>query len=242
MPRQVRRHGSASMGDQYQAIVESIHSCDRVLENVSRLVMTCSSYFDGDTMKHLIEDIMSLSNANVQVDHTVNYSKRNLESMEADGVLEAKAAVKRIKSDLNELSKTDTSNSEFVKKIGLILQVRGEEDEEEGIVMVESGDTEAIFTCPYTVKLIETPMKHDKCQHKISKTGLDAMLKNRQRAPCPVPGCMAHWSKGTSTIDKEFEKRLNRFLRVQRETAGTEHLTQQPAAIIDDDDEEYTQI
>ena len=131
MPRQARRGGggggsgrqSSSAGDPYGAILESIQSSDSILENVSRVLMESTDYFSAEDVENLKSDVLSLANANVQMKHTVDYTKRNLNDMNPDGDLPAKEAVKKMKSDIITLSKTDTSTSKYVKQIEKLLQV-----------------------------------------------------------------------------------------------------------------------
>ena len=128
MPRQARRGGggggsgrqSSSAGD---PILESIQSSDSILENVSRVLMESTDYFSAEDVENLKSDVLSLANANVQMKHTVDYTKRNLNDMNPDGDLPAKEAVKKMKSDIITLSKTDTSTSKYVKQIEKLLQV-----------------------------------------------------------------------------------------------------------------------
>lgn len=245
MPRQVDRGGNkgrqSAAGDQYKAINESIKSCDNVLESVSRVLMESTAYFNEQNIKELSNDIMFLANTNVQTNHTVAYAKRNLDAMEPTADMPAKDIVKKMKSDIIELSKTDTANSDFVKKIGKILQVTGQEDEDEDMVMLEAKDTEAHFMCPYTQQRIEVPMKNQSCSHTISQQGLTALLISNSPAICPVPGCVAKWTKVTSSVDTDFEKKMRRFFRVQEETGG-DHASHHVTELHDDDEAEYTQI
>lgn len=79
----------------------------------------------------------------------------------------------------------------------------------------------------------------DSCRHHISKQGLDVLLKNKHRtASCPVPGCAAKWTAATSVLDKAFEKRMNRFYRLQESTSVDAKYTEE----ILDEAEEYTQV
>ena len=71
---------------------------------------------------------------------------------------------------------------------------------------------------------------------------MNDLLRRVSIARCPVAGCDADWKRGFFKVDKEFQKRMKRFIRVQQETGGSEYLTQKPVEMIDDDDDEYTQI
>jgi hypothetical protein len=137
--------------------------------------------------------------------------------------------------------------------------------------MVEAKDKESDFICPFTVKKIVIPMKKyvelfvctcivsrkriltvvyflynfftcsQSCSHTISKQGLDAMLGKKPNAACPVAGCTAKWSRSSSSVDTDFQKRMQRFQRLQ-ETAGPEPSQHPTTEIFDDDEDEYTQI
>jgi hypothetical protein len=127
-PRQVNRGSIGRQGsssDQYKVIKDSIKSCDNVLESVSKILLLpeTSTYFSDEDIKEWSNIVMSLANANVQTNSTVAYAKRNLDTMEPSADMSAKEIVKKMKTDITNLSKTDTKNSEFVKKIGKILQV-----------------------------------------------------------------------------------------------------------------------
>ena len=45
---------------------------------------------------------------------------------------------------------------------------------------------------------------------------------NRNTVKCPVPACPANWSKQSASIDEEFELRMNRFFRLQKNMSATQ--------------------
>mmetsp|Transcript_14874 Transcript_14874/g.24611 ORF Transcript_14874/g.24611 Transcript_14874/m.24611 type:complete len:248 (-) Transcript_14874:308-1051(-) len=247
MPRQVQRGSSSgrqstSTSDHYHAILVATKSCENVLENASRTLMQTTTFFDEVTSKKLALDIMTLANDNAQVNGTVAYAKRNLELMEPDADKTPKENVKKMKNDLTEHSKTDTSRSANVLKIGKILKMGEPLEEEEEIEEIETADKISDFKCPYTITTIDIPMKNPSCRHIISMTGLNEMCRMR-KFDCPVAGCRAKWTKAHSSIDVDFQKRMQRFFRVHKQTeGGTERMSGPVATEILDDDEEYTQI
>ena len=110
MPRQANRGGyggrQSSSSDQYKAITDSAKSCESVLENISRILIESSAYFNQENMNEWSNNVMSLANANVQINHTVAYTKRNFDAMEPLPDESAKTIVKKMKDDITELSKT----------------------------------------------------------------------------------------------------------------------------------------
>jgi hypothetical protein len=118
---------SLSSADQFRTIQESTKLCEQVLENVSRVISESkqNAIINEKMAQEWSEEIIALANANVAIDDAVSYAKRNLETFEndANNSTDRKAVVKKIKSDVLKLSKTDTSKSKFVTSIGRILQV-----------------------------------------------------------------------------------------------------------------------
>lgn len=51
-----------------------------------------------------------------------------------------------------------------------------------------------------------------KCIHRLSKVALDETLKSK-RSQCPVPGCKAKWTKSSSSLDRDFELKMNEFFK-----------------------------
>jgi hypothetical protein len=54
-----------------------------------------------------------------------------------------------------------------------------------------------------------------------------------------VPGCSAQWTAATSTVDKSFEMRIERFYRLKANSMPDERYD---ATEVLDDDEGYTQL
>jgi hypothetical protein len=63
--------------------------------------------------------------------------------------------------------------------------------------------------------------------HRVSKLAYDDMMKRSTRNPskCPIFGCKAYWNLDSGSVDKDFQRTMDRFFRVkgaasQRNTAN----------------------
>jgi hypothetical protein len=66
------------------------------------------------------------------------------------------------------------------------------------------------------------------------------MFKNKRSVDCPVAGCTSKWQKGTATKDANFQLRLERFFRVQANSAATDD--HGDAVDLEELEDDYTQI
>lgn len=72
----------------------------------------------------------------------------------------------------------------------------------------------------------------------MSRIGYEAMMGNKRSIACPVAGCTSKWTKGGAVKDSNFKLRLERFFRVQANTANDENHD----AVDVELDDDYTQI
>jgi hypothetical protein len=72
----------------------------------------------------------------------------------------------------------------------------------------------------------------------MSRVGYEAMMGNKRSVACPVPGCSSKWQKGGAEKDQNFQLRLERFFRLQANTATDDHGDAVDVELEDD----YTQI
>jgi len=81
-----------------------------------------------------------------------------------------------------------------------------------------------------------------RCIHHVSKLALDAMLKNKNEVGCPVAGCPGKWGKDQAQIDKIFQLKVERCVRMKNLRSTNPMASQATAAAIaldnDDDDDE----
>lgn len=72
----------------------------------------------------------------------------------------------------------------------------------------------------------------------MSRAGYEAMMGNKRSVACPVAGCTSKWNKGAATKDPNFQLRLERFFRVQANSATDDH----DDAVDVELDDDYTQL
>jgi hypothetical protein len=76
----------------------------------------------------------------------------------------------------------------------------------------------------------------------MSRVGYEAMIGNKRSVACPVSGCSSKWQKGSATKDQNFQLRLERFFRVQANTATATADERGDAVDVELEDDDYTQI
>lgn len=233
----------SSCADQYKAAEDGLKCCQSVLENISETVIDFADSLGEETKKVWIDRVLELANANVQHFQTITCTKRELEGMEpqlqGSNDETTKVAVKRIRDQISETSKMDTENTEYVSKIKRLLKISGDEDED--VVMMDTGTKESDFICPYMKTVMVVPMKNKDCSHNISRNAFESLLSRKASFKCVVAGCKALWTKASSSVDEDLIKKMERFRRVQ-ESGGVASMSQYPVTELEDNDDEYTQI
>lgn len=68
---------------------------------------------------------------------------------------------------------------------------------------------------------------------------LRASSANHKKPNCPVAGCQGRWTRENSSLDDEFQLKVDRFMRLNANSSSSQH---QEATQIEDDEEPYTQI
>ncbi len=80
----------------------------------------------------------------------------------------------------------------------------------------------------------------------MSKDALSMVLKssasNQKKPNCPVAGCSGRWTKDNSSLDEEFQLKIERFQRLNANSSSSQHHEATEIADDDEDDEGYTQI
>ena len=116
---------------------------------------------------------------------------------------------------------------------------RTRDDDE--LEVVEQEVTENAFRCPFSTLQFKKPMKNNACPHRVDKSSLDQMLKQKNEVKCPVGGCSKTWKRGNYTEDKELLVEMNRYFK---NIAPTQQEYSQATAfdLDDDDEEEYTLV
>mmetsp|Transcript_14383 Transcript_14383/g.21556 ORF Transcript_14383/g.21556 Transcript_14383/m.21556 type:complete len:246 (+) Transcript_14383:57-794(+) len=234
-------HGrdSFSGGDQFSSIVNDCSECSMLLENVARITKNnLSEIFETDRVSLWKQKIIEASVTNATVQRQAELSKEIVDDLGKRDASELSGtpteAVKKVKTMV--ASKLDTFKPHLEESVQRVKSSCQAEEKDDDIVQVnEAGDQASDFICPYTRKKFDTPMKNPNCSHYMSMEGLDAMLRRKQSAPCPVPGCRATWQKGKSYEDMGMKRRMERFDRLQAaNTASGQSQTNADITSLDD--------
>lgn len=145
---------------------------------------------------------------------------------------------KKVRDDIKRI---DTDNNEHVRNIKMKLNIgkkRSRDDEE--LEVVEQEVTENTFKCPFSTLQFKKPMKNNACPHRVDKSSLDQMLKQKNEVKCPVGGCSKTWKRGNFMEDKELLMEMNRFFK--NIAPSQQELSQTAAIDLGDDEEEYTLV
>ena len=147
---------------------------------------------------------------------------------------------KKVQTDLKRI---DPDNNEHVRDIKMKLNIGGKRTrDDDELEVVEQEVTENTFRCPFSTLQFKKPMKNNACPHRVDKSSLDQMLKQKNEVKCPVGGCSKTWKRGNFTEDKELLVEMNRYFK---NIAPTQQEFSQAAALElddDDDDGEYTLV
>ena len=112
----------------------------------------------------------------------------------------------------------------------------GSNEEDEDIQVMGSGSTNPNLKCPITTALLEDPVKNQVCGHVYSQKAMEAMLQNRGRTKCPVPGCT-----NTQVTNSQLVPDVQMDTLVRRERRRLEKAKEQQASqaqMVDSDEEE----
>lgn len=110
-----------------------------------------------------------------------------------------------------------------------------EEDDELAVINPSSGDAATRIKCPYSMALMEDPVRSKVCKHSFARKAIYHYLQKNKR--CPVPGCL----NNSMTIDEleddpETAMRVRRYKK--RESANKKAQAQSAMNMDDDDDDE----
>jgi hypothetical protein len=161
----------------------------------------------------------SAASAAADSDENLVNRKRQLEVNALDSakkmITEVNAAVKR------ELDGFSAENTPYLRELKARLSA-GQEEGDDEVMVQNTGPSEKDFICPYTALRMTVPMctKHSlhKCTHRLDQLGLQALLKNKSDAACPVSGCKGVWSKGHFQVDEALQRKMERFDAVRKHT------------------------
>ncbi len=87
------------------------------------------------------------------------------------------------------------------------------------------------------------------CKHHISREALVQSWQGKQSAKCPVAGCSGQWTKVGSSLDEDYQLRVDRFVKKHAAAlkSGSSQSQHHATSIdLEDEDEEddqgYTQL
>ena len=69
------------------------------------------------------------------------------------------------------------------------------------------------ITCPITRKQMVQPVRSKKCNHSYEKAAIVQLIRNRQRAHCPVAGCANFVTDGDLEPNEDLAFRIKRLQR-----------------------------
>eukprot|EP01038_Epipyxis_sp_PR26KG_P015866 gene15866-21510_t len=240
-----------SLVDRNSILNDAILVCKIQIETLSTRVQENKEQVDDETIQKWKNHIMKLATEIERLSDkqktSAKIAQEIIVSTLNDKLNDAKAnpmekAILDYRSNLmNVMAGIKVDNKrEFIKKISNTFG-RGDDGDEE-IVFVNAGN-KMETNCPYSRAPFVDPMKNSDCIHHISRESLTHMLNGKNSVKCPVPGCIAFWTKTSSNLDREFQMRLTRYLSTQASNTQNNSQSQSNVQTIDDDDDNgYTQV
>lgn len=202
---------------------DTLKTCQAVLLALGERIQRNDEQMAGDKVKEWKERILEqygeiMRNKLLEdwMDQAVAVSVSKARSELGDGNFDKLHEV--VKADLEKQkakANLDPSESEDMKKLKRTLYPQ-EMAEDEDLQVMGQANNESKYKCPITTMLMTTPMRSSKCIHHLSKEGLDMLLKNKNKAKCPVVGCNMEWAANTSEVDEDFLRELKQFERRKR--------------------------
>lgn len=127
------------------------------------------------------------------------------------------------KPESPEITAADFEAIERLEKLSTSQEK--EDDGDEDMVVVEKEFQEKDMLCPYSGKVMQTPMKSRSCGHHLDRDSLKALVDyfstkqkelSRKNKPtlssnCPIYGCKGMWTHKTSVIDKELRTKIQQI-------------------------------
>jgi len=191
--------------------------------------------FTKDLTDQWLQRLRDLTSESARIEDELTYLSQEI-SDEIDKQTNAnedyKICANRIRSSVSKRGRTyDTNNSAIVKKIKSIL----DENDDQDLQLMETVETEKTFCCPVSMKTMTEPMKNKNCPHHVDRSSLEMLLRpsKKQSVECPLAGCKKQWTQASMSLDENMKLRMERFFRLQRQTAGTVNGASDATEILD---------
>mmetsp|Transcript_12010 Transcript_12010/g.34709 ORF Transcript_12010/g.34709 Transcript_12010/m.34709 type:complete len:294 (+) Transcript_12010:109-990(+) len=141
---------------------------------------------------------------------------------------------RRRKSSANDYMK-HPMYQELCQKLGEEAAVKGDDDEDEELMVMNTGESNTDLKCPLTGTMLEDPVKNSVCGHIFSKAALQNHLRVSNRKQCPMPGCI-----NTNITMSQFEVDRETAILIRREKHKQESQNRpnQGALDLDRDDDD----
>jgi hypothetical protein len=149
--------------------------------------------------------------------------------------------MKRVKdATAQAASRVQLDRTPLVQEVANKLHAAEAEEGDEDIKEVRKGAKKEDFHCPFSQVMMTEPMTNGECIHRIDRSSLASMLKGKREAACPLIGCNKMWKMSTAVLDADFQRKLERYKRLNPE--GAKDSGDDAVSIDDDEEEDCTEL